>query len=1234
TTIGTYAFQNCSSMTDITVPDSVTEIGTAAFSGCGSLQSMTLPFVGAGSSQAAASTKSLFGYIFGTKSYTGGTAVKQLYSSSGVTYYIPASLKSVRITGGTLLYGSFYGCSGLTYLTLPGNLTEVGKYAFYQCSGLKEISLPASVASIGSYAFAGCSSLQEFAFPPKVSSIESYTFSGCSSMDQITIPEGITEIGAGAFQNCSSLTRMIVPESVTTMGADVFSGCSRLQSMTLPFAGYSGSASSASAKSLFGYIFGTTSYAGGVATKQYYTSSGFKTYYIPASLKNVVLTGGNQILYGTFYGCSGLNGITLPGTISGIGQKAFYQCTALTEMTIPQNVTSLAANVFAGCTGMKYVTFSGKAPETIAATAFTGVTATVFYPVSDTTWNDIIGNQYGGTLTWQPHTHSYQPVVTAPTCTEQGYTTYQCTRCNSSYTGNYVNALGHVSVIDPAVQATCTKTGLTEGSHCSVCGDVIIAQMTTQKTGHRFIDYVSNQDATYEQDGTKTAKCNQCQATETITDPGSKLTDEKKPTIEITVGTNHWTGFFHAITFGLFFKNSQTATIQAVDEEKLLDGSMVNRLDGVYYYLSDTEIKSQELEQVAWKKYTNALTLDPDKKYIVYAKAVDRSKNTTYASSAGMIVDHTAPAIDGISDGQTYCEKAVFAVKDLSLRSVTDNGVELKAADGLYTIAGDDKPHRIIAEDDCGNSTEVVIMITEHHVWKEPVFSWGDNHKSCTAEYTCSRDSSHVTQVKCTVKSQSPDATCVKAGRVIYTATAILDGVVKTDMKTVSGTVLGHDYASEFVWAADHATCTLTLTCQRAGCTEDTEGHILDSLPCMVKTRTTAATCISQGKREVVASLTVEGVEYTDACNTEVIPVDSGNHVHTQIFNQREATCLVEGATGDVYCLDCNKIVEESTATERLAHVWDDGQITKTATCSETGILLHTCTSGCGTVWEKEIPVDAEHHGALHIVGAKEPTATEAGYTGDTYCDDCKQTVVYGSVIPATGNIGGTESPLPGSTGNPSAMPGSTGNPMPNPGGTESPLPMPGNTGAPVPTPGNSGGSSTGNGSTDGKTSSSAQKTNGSASSSGSASAVLKKGTVFVAGNLQYKVTKASNGKFTVAVQAPKSKAVKSLAIPAAVKVQGQSYQVTSIAASAFQKCSKLKKITIGKNVTVIGKKAFYQAKKLKQITISSTKITSVGKNAWKGIYKKAVIQVPKKKRAAYQKLFRNKGQKKTVRIK
>lgn len=143
----------------------------------------------------------------------------------------------------------------------------------------------------------------------------------------------------------------------------------------------------------------------------------------------------------------------------------------------------------------------------------------------------------------------------------------------------------------------------------------------------------------------------------------------------------------------------------------------------------------------------------------------------------------------------------------------------------------------------------------------------------------------------------------------------------------------------------------------------------------------------------------------------------------------------------------------------------------------------------------------------------------------------------------------------------------------------------------------------------------------------------LKKGAVFTAGKLKYKVTNAAKGKLAVAVQAPKSKKVKSLTIPATVKAKGAVYKVTAIAPNAFKNCKKLTKVTIGKNITTIGKNAFSQAKVLKKITVKSTNLKKVGKNALKGIHKKAVIKVPKKKLKTYKKLFSKRGQK-TVKIK
>lgn len=143
------------------------------------------------------------------------------------------------------------------------------------------------------------------------------------------------------------------------------------------------------------------------------------------------------------------------------------------------------------------------------------------------------------------------------------------------------------------------------------------------------------------------------------------------------------------------------------------------------------------------------------------------------------------------------------------------------------------------------------------------------------------------------------------------------------------------------------------------------------------------------------------------------------------------------------------------------------------------------------------------------------------------------------------------------------------------------------------------------------------------------------KGDSFTVGALKYKVTKSSATKGTVSVCGVASKKLTSGTIEKTVMYKGYTFKITSIASNAFKNCKKLKKITIGANVTTIGKNAFYGAKKLNRIYVKSTKIKSVGKNALKGINKKAVIKVPKKKLSKYKKLFRKSkvGYKSTMKV-
>ncbi|WP_254881273.1 leucine-rich repeat domain-containing protein, partial [Segatella copri] len=150
------------------------------------------------------------------------------YGCSGLTSLtIPSSVTEIGVD-------AFNGCWKLTSLTIPSGVTSIGYSAFWGCSGLTSLTIPSSVTSIGNYAFNGCSGLTSLTIPSSVTSIGNYAFSGCSGLTSLTIPSGVTSIGIYAFDGCSGLTSLTIPSSVTSIGGGAFWGCSGLTSLTIP----------------------------------------------------------------------------------------------------------------------------------------------------------------------------------------------------------------------------------------------------------------------------------------------------------------------------------------------------------------------------------------------------------------------------------------------------------------------------------------------------------------------------------------------------------------------------------------------------------------------------------------------------------------------------------------------------------------------------------------------------------------------------------------------------------------------------------------------------------------------------------------------------------------------------------------------------------------------------------------------------------------------------------------
>jgi len=185
TKVGMWAFANCTTLTSISIPSSVTSIEGQALIGCSSLTTLNIPFVG--TSRASTGNSALFGYIFGWTAFSNSTETTQTYRSGYTTnFYIPTSLTTVNIENETILkYGAFSGCSTLASVTVGSVLTQISDYAFSGCTGLSNYTVVGNdlvLDKIGEYAFENCSNLSTILISESVATIGECAFDGCSSL--------------------------------------------------------------------------------------------------------------------------------------------------------------------------------------------------------------------------------------------------------------------------------------------------------------------------------------------------------------------------------------------------------------------------------------------------------------------------------------------------------------------------------------------------------------------------------------------------------------------------------------------------------------------------------------------------------------------------------------------------------------------------------------------------------------------------------------------------------------------------------------------------------------------------------------------------------------------------------------------------------------------------------------------------------------------------------------------
>ena len=374
TSIGKDAFECCEGLTSVTIPNSVTSIGEGAFGGCDGLISLT---IGSGVTSIGPEA---FAECFSLTSVTIPNSVTSIGEGafSGCEGLISLTIGS----GVTSIKGwTFENCECLTSVTIPNSVTSIGEGAFEECFSLTSVTIPNSVTSIGPEAFSECSNLTSLTIPNSVTSIENRTFFECASLTSMAIPNSVTSIGEEAFYGCDNLTSVIIPNSVTSIGFSAFSECYDLNSVHI-------SDLAAWCNIEFGtYDSNPLACAyNGNATKLYLNGEEVKDLTIPNSVTSI----GNYAFYDytnltsvtipnsvtsigqeAFHNCEGLTSLTIPNSVTSIGEEAFYGCSNLTSLTIPNSVTSIGEGAFHGCGGLTSLTIPNSVTS-IGAHTFAG----------------------------------------------------------------------------------------------------------------------------------------------------------------------------------------------------------------------------------------------------------------------------------------------------------------------------------------------------------------------------------------------------------------------------------------------------------------------------------------------------------------------------------------------------------------------------------------------------------------------------------------------------------------------------------------------------------------------------------------------------------------------------------------------------------------------------------------------------------------------------------------------